>query len=309
MQPFQIKCRTPALGSGENAEVLLATLGKTEVAVKRFFEKGAPGKTRYTAELEVIQTLMERDQDSPYWPRYYVEHCGCYSRKWTIVMERLVPCSGFLKSQRRGKWDALKMCEDQIWNGLTQVHQFGIFHGDVNPDNILVRQGADIHFVLADWGKAQPGAARESSSSLSYMDPQLSEQVKNYHQQKTKHDFYSLGLSLYEIHSILTIDDNFARLWRKFQSEKTKQGGRVGIEYLFDPLRSKSKSLSSADWGDISGETKRWARTIATRLLGYDRKATKMQFQKARNLGVIADLVDKNWNGDYSLVIRWLQQH
>jgi eukaryotic-like serine/threonine-protein kinase len=43
---------------------------------------------------------------------------------------------------------------DQLLDALTAVHERGVVHGDVKPANLLVREGAPPHLLLADFGIA-----------------------------------------------------------------------------------------------------------------------------------------------------------
>ncbi len=87
---------------------------------------------------------------------------------------------------------------------LQQVHQQGIVHGDVKPENLIV--GIDGVVRLIDWGLATLSNASESvevrleaqwgrQGSPLYMSP---EQVAGEPLLKPSSDIYSLGVVLYE---------------------------------------------------------------------------------------------------------------
>lgn len=86
------------------------------------------------------------------------------------LTERLSPLTA--KSVRR-QWAR------DIFNGLSHIHQQGIIHADIKPDNILVM--ADGRLVIADFGISEPyitlgdhdSSHNNEKSSMSYRDINL----------------------------------------------------------------------------------------------------------------------------------------
>ena len=94
--------------------------------------------------------------------------------------------------------DALRYIE-QIARGLSVVHEAGIYHRDLKPPNVMLRENDEI--VLIDFGLARSAAGGHSTrkgvlrGSPYYMSPEqaLGEPLD------ARTDIYSLGIILYEM--------------------------------------------------------------------------------------------------------------
>jgi transcriptional regulator with GAF, ATPase, and Fis domain/tetratricopeptide (TPR) repeat protein len=95
---------------------------------------------------------------------------------------------------RVGPRRALLALRDAL-SGLSLLHRLGVRHGDVKPDNVLVR--ADGRGVLIDLGCAAPLGARSDtpSGTLAYMAPELARGECA----DARTDLYAVGIMLREL--------------------------------------------------------------------------------------------------------------
>ena len=106
--------------------------------------------------------------------------CGYYIERDTVMIA-MPEMKGDLKSEIRrpvNYWSFKKkvgiMCE--ILDGLTYVHQEGIVHRDIKPDNILIGHHGEI--MIADFGQTRElGSSRpdevERLAVIPYKAPEL----------------------------------------------------------------------------------------------------------------------------------------
>ena len=99
---------------------------------------------------------------------------------------------------------------EQAARGLHAVHEAGLIHRDVKPDNIMIRQNGDP--VLLDFGLAREAGPDPSTltstgdilGTPAYMSPEQIEPMGEGIDHRT--DIYSLGATLYEC---LTLETPF----------------------------------------------------------------------------------------------------
>ena len=101
------------------------------------------------------------------------------------------------KFLKKNKNVAVDEIERQIVEGLKYIHSCNIIHGDLKPDNVLIK-GSNI--VLCDFGLSQffePGKKNEYQSiqTLWYRAPEI---VLKYDYDKMI-DYWSLGCIMYEL--------------------------------------------------------------------------------------------------------------
>lgn len=124
-----------------------------------------------------------------------------------IRMELLRPLRSYLSDKILSESEVLRM-GIELCRGLEECHVQGIVHGDIKPDNILVREmpGQDAMFCLGDFGtagKQEPPQEDEPDDNESSEEIRLEctpeylapEQLDG--KQDARTDIYSLGLTLY----------------------------------------------------------------------------------------------------------------
>ena len=124
-----------------------------------------------------------------------------------IRMELLRPLRSYLSDKVLSESEVLRM-GIELCRGLEACHVQGIVHGDIKPDNILVREmpGQDAMFCLGDFGtagKQEPPQEDEPDDNESSEEIRLEctpeylapEQLDG--KQDARTDIYSLGLTLY----------------------------------------------------------------------------------------------------------------
>ncbi|MCR4883598.1 MAG: serine/threonine protein kinase [Clostridiales bacterium] len=134
---------------------------------------------------------------------YAIRQDGADTSTVLIRMELLRPLRSYLSDKVLSETEILRMGID-LCKGLEQCHQHGIVHGDIKPDNILVRDMSEhgILFKLGDFGaseaeETEPGDEEEGEDlqiegTPEYMAP---EQLEGKMDART--DIYALGVTLY----------------------------------------------------------------------------------------------------------------
>jgi predicted ATPase/signal transduction histidine kinase/ActR/RegA family two-component response regulator len=92
----------------------------------------------------------------------------------------------------------------RVVDTLSEVHARGIVHGDINPANVLLDPINDV-VKIADFGASKvlsgaplaPEGRQRLEVTLAYMSPEQTGRVSRPVDHRT--DFYSLGVSLYEL--------------------------------------------------------------------------------------------------------------
>jgi eukaryotic-like serine/threonine-protein kinase len=114
--------------------------------------------------------------------------------------------------QREGRLperDALDVAI-QAANGLSAIHEAGIVHRSISPDNLMLspsagatREGAQVRARIIDFGIATALAADDTEAALRrgfvnarYASP---EQLQDGHRVDPRSDIYALGLTLFEL--------------------------------------------------------------------------------------------------------------
>jgi hypothetical protein len=103
----------------------------------------------------------------------------------------------FPKPPQQGELDALLA---PLLNALEALHAAGIYHRDISPDNILVRD--DDSPVLIDFGASRQAMARRTQTVAAVVKPGYSP-IEQYdretRQQGAWSDIYSLGATIYSV--------------------------------------------------------------------------------------------------------------
>jgi MAP/microtubule affinity-regulating kinase len=120
------------------------------------------------------------------------EHCHIF-----IVMEH---CEGgtlldFILSDKLNDLSEVKRLFLQIVEAISYLHSFGIAHGDLKPDNIVLTAEGDVKLI--DFGYCKEkliGFDEDKSGTVKYGSPELF-QSGAYNTQKS--DIWSLGILLF----------------------------------------------------------------------------------------------------------------
>lgn len=158
---------------------------------------------------KLVRTRFEREASSaaalehPHIVRVYAIDLDPESRQPYIVME-YVPGANLATMLREGELGHERSLSifDQIASALEAVHQVGLVHRDVKPENVLIRKpGAGaLHAMLSDFGIAK---AIDSQTSLTlgaigtpgYMSPD----VAGLERATARSDQYALAAVLFEM--------------------------------------------------------------------------------------------------------------
>lgn len=99
------------------------------------------------------------------------------------------------------KWLGLGV---DVTSGLAALHDAGVFHGDLKPENVLIFEGPDLAYTvkLADFGSAifladMRAPVRTTFATQFWAAPETSESLTG--DQLLKADIYSLGLLLWDM--------------------------------------------------------------------------------------------------------------
>ncbi|MEL6349323.1 MAG: protein kinase, partial [Myxococcota bacterium] len=187
---FQIR---ELLGRGGGGDVYLAhdQLDGVDVAVKLYRPTSAQGRKRIIRELRALQLV-----DHPNIVRIIAhgEHDGQFYCAMTLIEG-----SPFPGHPGAVSWDMLAETTRRLLHALGSVHDAGLVHRDIKPDNVLV--DASGQPIILDFGLArgaQIGTTVTKTGALlgtpHYLPP---EQVWG-HTPTPASDLYALGVMLYE---------------------------------------------------------------------------------------------------------------
>lgn len=134
-----------------------------------------------------------------------VFEAGQHEDEHYMVMEYIAgsPLSRFIKARQKLSHTLVASLGKQLCDALQRIHQEGIIHRDVKPDNMILSPQGQVK--LADFGVAlmpqSPEHLRLTQAgalmgSLIYCAP---EQVHNALTVDARADIYALGVSLYEL--------------------------------------------------------------------------------------------------------------
>jgi serine/threonine protein kinase len=128
---------------------------------------------------------MEQISKSPHL--YIVNYYGCRVKRGritAILLERLYKTlTQYVSTPNFQQLDKVKFVE-ALESSVDHLHSLGLAHNDVNPDNIMVKDGMP---VLIDFGSSQPfGNHLQSLGTEGWYEELFSTSEK-------KHDTYSLG--------------------------------------------------------------------------------------------------------------------
>jgi Nif-specific regulatory protein len=185
------------IGGGVNTTVYRAHDLCTDerVALKLLLDKGKQQKIDFEGEY-----LLMQDIDHPFYPKvidFGLDHGGLPF--FTMEYVSGLDLREIFVGER-----TLEKLPDLLYSiclALRCLHQRGILHCDLKPENVKVEKTYDVALIpgvkILDLGLARPffsGEKRQISGTVNYIAPEIIQggRVDN------KADIYSLGISLYE---------------------------------------------------------------------------------------------------------------
>ncbi|KAJ1338603.1 eukaryotic-like serine/threonine-protein kinase [Microdochium nivale] len=134
---------------------------------------------------------------------YFQEERGIQGVRPCLVMELAVSdFRGFLEAHAREGRDATDLARacSQIANGLCVLHAYGLVHGDVKPENVLMfRRGEVIVATVADLGTCGiQGQAQPIVGTSAFWAPEMhAKSPFRGSANRSSRDVYSFGLLVY----------------------------------------------------------------------------------------------------------------
>jgi serine/threonine protein kinase len=219
------------IGKGGFSDVFLATdkFHKKKVAMKRISLSSALSQTRglnaLTNELQVYQQIGCHKNIVSLHSAYRLQN------HFYFVMDALL--GGDLRQylQQNGKISqrAISYVIACLGSGLHHMHQRGIIHRDVKPENIVLDSKGTPYLTdlgishLATENCSSSLVCCESSGTLHYLAPEV---LTRTHEHSYQSDFWSLGIMTYElltgqrpydphvpIHFIAFVANHYQALW------------------------------------------------------------------------------------------------
>lgn len=162
--------------------------------------KGSYGEVRVENGMAVKKFRKLYDCVQEYGALRYLDDCshvvkvkGVDFYNLEIYME-LYDCSlrSWLKDNPSADLCSRLSILREILCGLVQIHDRGLAHGDLKPNNILVRNGEKMEVVLGDCGFVSViKYAKVERTAPGYRDPVIGKDVS--------HDMFSLGVVMLEL--------------------------------------------------------------------------------------------------------------
>jgi len=205
------------LGRGHLGHVYLAldTLSGRDVAIKVVSLK-SPSAALASATLKREKAVCDRIQDHRHVVKMHDIHVVCEHDGEILVSSMEYGDGGTLRNWLRLHRTARRIrreqglpCFQQICEGVRAIHDAGVTHWDLKPENVVLVGGvwkvSDFHLsdfmadpTLRQSARSRNGAATTIFGTPAYMSP---EQWRSSHRATVdrRADIYSLGIILYEI--------------------------------------------------------------------------------------------------------------
>lgn len=199
---------------------------------------GTNSEKRTRRELEILQSL-----NSPFFPKIYdvVEQIDVHGEKFIIIIEQFIDGANLRECMREKDFDeeeAVNICH-QLIQALQIVHQKGLVHRDVKPENIMLTKNSNV--VLLDFGIARDLLADSITSDLSPYGPMTvgyaaPEQIHNKKRLiSARTDFFSWAIVFAE----LLNGANFLTEGESTPSEVINRTLRIDTDSVFIKTENK----------------------------------------------------------------------
>lgn len=146
-----------------------------------------------------------------------------------IVMEYLegMTLKNYAKSHG-GKLEAVQLLKalEPVMSSLAQVHEYGLIHRDISPDNIMLLPGGQMK--LLDFGAARDYASEEEKSLSVMLKPGYApeEQYRSKGKQGPWSDVYAFAATIYKCITGVTPPESMERM----RQDELKKPSELGIQ-------------------------------------------------------------------------------
>lgn len=176
------------------------------------------------------------------------ENCGSLSQLINNIRQRR-------DFDEKATIDFFSKCVHDIWLGIGQLHDSGVFHGDLSCDNILVHKDeyGTYQCKVADLGLSRefdansPDANVRMQSDCKMQTARVDYERRRHHLLSAKTDIYSYKVCVLEI--LLNLSGNTIKdMLKHTHREMEHEHDDVRLKYLFDETEkmiSASKSKNS----------------------------------------------------------------
>lgn len=123
-----------------------------------------------------------------------------------IIMEDLTMWTNlddYLSFKLRTPPEKLKVLLCNLLKGLDYIHENGIVHRDIKPDNIMIDENFNVKYI--DFGLSRPNLFNGAKGTPLYFPPETTKIMND----GIRHDIWSLGIVLYQIANPENYPDNF----------------------------------------------------------------------------------------------------
>lgn len=202
------------LGEGGFGITYLAWDEKEErrVAIKEYMPQGLTTRVKGTGEITAVKDIRHYEK---YLKRFleeaqiiyqyrnhpniiHVNHLFRENHSAYYVMEYLEGIDlreKMIRSGNRLTWEELKPILGQVVSALHAVHQGGIIHCDISPDNILLEEGGRVKVI--DFGAAKSDIGGNSSMLILKQGFAPPEQYVQHGKLGPWTDIYALAVTIY----------------------------------------------------------------------------------------------------------------
>lgn len=187
-------------------------------------EQFLAGKDKFLSESKCLSKLIDVDG--------IVKVLDCFEANNTayIVMEYLEgkTLKGILEEQGKLNVDTAIDMIKPILTALDKVHEQGIIHRDIAPDNIFITDDGRIKII--DFGASRFATTKHSKSLSVMLKPGYSpeEQYRSGGDQGTWTDVYAVAATFYKMITGVTPDDAMDRGLNDTLKEPSKLGVKLG---------------------------------------------------------------------------------